>query len=465
MNPIRDSGSFRDPSGYVHEHDGKIVRSVRKCAVADFDAVSQTGFFDFLTRRRWLVETTEIDPYPFKQDDPEVERLLHHERIPFISYPYEWPFAALKAAALLQLDIHIEALKHGVTLSDATAYNIQFRGAQPVFIDILSLRPYRDKEIWAGHRQFCEQFLNPLLLNALFGIPHNAWFRGSLEGVPTQELARLLKWRHLLSWNVLTHVKLQSGFQKNAIADESGAVERAKQVELQKISFVGILTGLRNWISKLQPYKSEQTTWSDYVDTHTYSSSEEAKKRELVTKACKSYRPELLVDIGCNTGEYSQVALNAGAGQAVGFEADHGALNLAFQRAQEENLNFLPLYQDFANPSPSQGWLQSERKGIAKRAKVDFVLALAVEHHLAIGRNIPLDEVIGEIVKTAPRGIIEFVEKSDPTVQRMLKLRKDIFPEYSAEAFKAALGKFAVIEHDEQISQAGRTLYLYKKTH
>ena len=82
----------------------------------------------------------------------------------------------------------------------------------------------------------------------------------------------------------------------------------------------------------------------------------------------------------------------------------------------------LPLYQDFANPSPNQGWSQSERKEIASRVNVDFVMALAVEHHLTIGRNIPLERVINDIVNIAPRGIIDFVEKSDPTTQRMLKL-------------------------------------------
>jgi len=111
-----------------------------------------------------------------------------------------------KAAALFHLDFHLEALEYGIALSDASAYNIQFIGARPIFIDTLSLRRYRPGELWAGHRQFCEQFLNPLLLRALVGVSHNAWYRGTQEGIPTSDLRRLLRSRHKLSRNVLTQV-------------------------------------------------------------------------------------------------------------------------------------------------------------------------------------------------------------------------------------------------------------------
>jgi len=80
----------------------------------------------------------------------------------FVSHPYEWCFAALREAALLHLDLHV-ALAAGFTLSDAAAYNVQFQGTRPVFIAHLSLRPYREGELWDGHRHFCMQFLNPLL--------------------------------------------------------------------------------------------------------------------------------------------------------------------------------------------------------------------------------------------------------------------------------------------------------------
>ncbi|MCH8816049.1 MAG: class I SAM-dependent methyltransferase, partial [Chloroflexi bacterium] len=92
----------------------------------------------------------------------------------------------LRRAALHYLDLHLDLLERNFTLSDASAYNIQFRGTRPVFIDVLSIRPYREGEYWTGYRQFCEQFLNPLLLVAVSGIPYQAWFRGNIEGIPVE---------------------------------------------------------------------------------------------------------------------------------------------------------------------------------------------------------------------------------------------------------------------------------------
>ena len=87
---------------------------------------------------------------------------LRHEAVPFISYPYEWTFGTLEDAALLHLDLMLAALPAGLILKDASAYNVQWRGAEPVFIDIPSFETLPDGEPWIGYRQFCELFLYPL---------------------------------------------------------------------------------------------------------------------------------------------------------------------------------------------------------------------------------------------------------------------------------------------------------------
>src|SRR5215207_3336486 len=182
---LADAGSFRDPSGRIYDLNGEIYRTVLNKAVAEFIHVRDSGLAAKLMSKGKLVATEEVKNSILKKAGIRAPMVLRHARIPFVSYPYEWSFPLLKAAALLHLDVQIEALRAGVSLSDSTAYNVQFDGPNPVFIDVLSFRQYRDGEIWAGHRQFCEQFLNPLLLRAYFGIPHNAWFRGNLEGIET----------------------------------------------------------------------------------------------------------------------------------------------------------------------------------------------------------------------------------------------------------------------------------------
>ena len=105
-----------------------------------------------------------------------------HERLPFVSYPYEWSFSMLKDAALLELRILSAALAENLTLKDATPYNVQWRGSQPVFIDVGSFEGLRDGEPWAGYRQFCMLFLYPLMLEAYRGIPFQPWLRGNIDG-------------------------------------------------------------------------------------------------------------------------------------------------------------------------------------------------------------------------------------------------------------------------------------------
>ena len=458
-----DAGSFKDASGRVYEIDGEILRSVAPCAAGDYDFVAASGIRETLADRGWLVGSTEVDKARLGAAGALAHRVVRHPRLAFVSYPYEWSFPLLKAAALLHLDIQIEILERDIALSDASAYNIQFDGIQPVLIDVLSLRRYREKEFWTGHRQFCEQFLNPLLLRALFGITHNAWFRGNLEGVDTTDLARLLPWHGRGSWRLLAHVVLPARFQRRALKDGSD-LEKLKRQRLPKGSYRNMLVQLRCWIAALHPRDTGRTVWGDYQEGHSYASDEESAKRRFVAEFCEAVKPALLWDLGCNTGEYAETALAAGAGRVIGFDFDHKALERAYARAIRGSLPFLPLFQDGANPSPAQGWNTVERKGLSDRARADALLALAFEHHLAIGRNVPLEGVVAWLVSLAPRGVIEFVHKGDPTVQRMLALREDIFHEYTEEHFLNALHQRARIVRREVFSGTGRTLYWFDRS-
>lgn len=465
MNAIRPlPGSFRDPAGRVYDVKGQIFRTIEAFFVPEFDFVESTGLLQRLVADRRLLpfERVETNDVPlFSRDATYVLRV---PRLRFVSYPYEWSFSALKAAALLHLEIQLSAFDCGVTLTDASAFNIQFQGARPVFIDHLSFRRYRPGEIWTGHRQFCEQFLNPLLLRALFGVPHNAWYRGTQEGIQARDLSRILKWRHCLRWNVATHVVLQSFFQRSV---QNHNLEIAKESlptnALSPAAFRRILKKLHSWISKLTPADTGKTVWQEYTRTHSYSSEEIELKQRFVSEFVRRERPKLIWDLGCNTGDYCAAALQAGAEYAVGFDNDQGSLELAFARSREQSLAFQALVFDAANPSPNQGWREQERYGLQARASADAILALAFVHHLAISCNIPLEELLGWIVGMAPRGVIEFVPKSDPMVQTLLRHREDIFLDYTRESFLSYLEPIAKISGTETVSSTGRFLVSYER--
>jgi ribosomal protein L11 methylase PrmA len=460
----RVAGSFRDPAGFVFTNGDAVYRAIAPGAADRFRCFLASELFSRLRERRAIVETHLLDESAWPLAHSPEGLIARHGAIPFLSYPYEWPFALLKAAALLHLTVQIESLEHDFVLSDASAYNVQFVGPQPIFIDALSFRPYVDGEVWGGYRQFSQQFLNPLLLQAHTGVAYQNWFRGSLEGVDSADLARVLPWRSKFSPSILAHVIAPANIEARVARQHTSSLEKAVRVTLPKTNYLGLLRQLHQWIETLEPQGVGRTTWQQYDADNSYADDEHAAKRRLVATFCERVRPERILDVGCNTGEYAQLALASGARMAVGLDFDQGALAKAYRRAVENDLNLLPLWQDAANPSPGIGWRSRERASMADRSQFDAVLALAVEHHLAIGRNIPLDDVVDWLLSLAPRGIVEFVPKSDPMIKTMLALRGDIFIDYSQQTFEAAMQRRARIVTSETISSSGRILYAFDRS-
>jgi ribosomal protein L11 methylase PrmA len=458
----RDPGSFRDPAGHVFCDGGRILRFINATAASDYTTIRDRGLLTKWIERGWVVGTRELERTAVGHTTAgDVRHVVEHESIRFVSHPYEWTFQGLRAAALLHLDLQLDAFADDIQLVDASAYNVQFDGPRPTFIDLLSFRRYREGDHWTAQRQFCEQFLNPLLLRALVGVPHNGWYRGSFEGIPAIELDAVLPAWRKASWNVFSHVTLPARLARTRRAANRRPARSLRP--LPRASYRALLIRLREWIANLTPRADPVTTWSEYDESHPYSDEDRARKRAVVAEFVTHVKPALLWDIGCNTGEYSQLALEAGAAAVVGFEQDHVACEKAFARALKLRGPFLPLVIDVANPSPDQGWYQRERKGLAARGPADALLALAVTHHLAIGRNVPLEEVVRWLTAQAPAGIIEFVPKDDPMVRQMLESRTDIFDDYSEQAFATTLAQRARVIRNETISSSGRRLLQYIK--
>ncbi len=457
-------GSFRDPSGRVFLFDQRVLRTVTPAFTPKYEFVKATGLFEDLEAGGFLLPAQRVSQQEIADMGFQEDYVLEVPKLPFVAFPYEWPFSALKDAALQHLQVHLMALRKGVTLSDASAFNVQFHGPRPVFIDHLSFRPYVEGEVWIGHRQFCEQFLNPLLLRVLWGIPHNGWYRGTQEGIPNSELCRLLTWRHYCRWNILTHVVLQNVFQQSVqnhphTLDKEALPSRP----LPRRSFQGLLEKLQDWISSFEPVNTGKTVWADYVRTHSYSTEETNHKKQFVREFVARTQPKLVWDLGCNTGEFSKVALEGGAEYVLGFDADQGALEKGYFRAKAEGLSLQVLYLDAANPSPNQGWMQQERQGLKERTSADGILVLAFIHHLAIARNIPLDQLVNWLIDLAPAGVIEFVPKADPMVKRLLCHREDIFPNYTEDEFVSCISQRAEIIRTKVVSQSRRLLIEYSR--
>lgn len=452
-----EEGSFRDPRGRVYSCDGRIFRTIAPKAQADYRKLVESGLYSRLVDKGWLTVAAEIGTSGATQ-----ALVVEHERLPFVSYPYEWTFSQLKAAAVHQLDVHLEALKHGLTLSDASAYNVQFIDANPIFIDLLSFVQYEEGMLWTGHRQFCEHYLHPLLFTATFGIPFNNWLRSSIEGLSGQDLVRLMPLRHKLSPRAFLNVTLPCWLQQSS-SDNNAAIQRASKRRLSKAALEFMLNSLRNWVQSMT-LRAGKTTWGDYYEvSHNYSQSETEAKHRIVSEFIARWKPTTVWDMGCNTGEFSATALSAGATRVIGFDFDQMALESAYRRAKDRKLAFLPLFQDAANSSPDQGWNGTERKSLLSRRNADALIALAFEHHLAIGRNIPLDQLVAWLVSLAPVGLVEFVPRGDSNLDRLLRNREDVFDDYTEDNFRAAIETVAQVDRVDVVSASGRKLYWYSR--
>ncbi len=393
---------------------------------------------------------------------PQAVGFLEHPRLAPITYPFEWPFEMLKRAALLHLEVHRAALAQGLTLADGSAYNVQFVGTRPVFLDSLAFVPYVEGEPWAGHAQFCESFLNPLLLAAQGSESARDIYRGRLRGVPVSETARQLGWWGALRAGVFMHVILNAMAERAALAPPKPGGGAPRRPAASRAGLELMLSGLRRAIARLELPRRTQG-WGDYEGNNSYSDEERRSKSAVVRNFVAQCRPNLLLDIGCNAGEYSELALQSGAQAVVGLERDTPAVERAVRRSDALDKPFLPLQVDIQNPSPDQGWDLGERSSLHARVKADALLCLALVHHLALGEGLPLGLIMRGIVAFAPRGLIEFVPATDPMAQRIAGPATRLRHRYDLATFLVELSRVAVVERQTTLTASGRVLVEYRK--
>lgn len=462
MKLLKNPGSFRDPSGQIYKYNNRIIRVVKEFGKRKYEYIKDKGLIEESIKNNFLINTNEITSEFKDLKSKDFCYFLEHEKLDYISYPYEWGFYQLKDAALHHLNFQIFLLERDAVLIDSSAFNIQFKDNKPIFIDVLSIDKYNEGEYWKGHAQFLQQFLNPLLLRSLKGISFNDWYKGNLDGIKTSDLNNLLSLKDKISFNVFFSVVLLSRLDKQNTQNPTSALKKVnKKRPLSKNAYKGLLLQLKNWIKKLKPLE-KKTVWDSYSSSNTYDKEQENKKIQVIKNFAKKIRPNLMADIGCNDGLYSFESLKSGCKKVIGFDIDINAIDRAYNNSLKQDLNFLPLYFNATNPSTRLGWYEKERESFIDRLNFDAVIALAFEHHLALAQNIPLEEVISWIMNIGKNGLIEYVDKTDETVKKMLSIKGDIFPTYNQENFEKNILLNGKILNKTILSKT-RVLYEFEK--
>lgn len=454
-----DPGSFRDPTSRVYLSDDAVWRGLDEGALADFQALAATPFFTAALDAGQVVGTELADTRPDGLDE-HWAGVLRHDRIPVISYPYEWSFEMLRDAARLQLDLVAQALAEDLTTKDASAYNVQFVGSQPRFIDVGSFERLREGEPWYGYRQFHMHFLLPLMLQAYRGIAFQPLLRADVEGVNPVDARRMMSFWDIVSprrKGTLLHVSLQA--RAEAATSQRDVKSELKRAGMKKELLVAQIRNLRKLVDRVRLKKTD-TEWANYSERGHYTDADLQAKEAFVSSVAAEAKPTLAWDLGANDGHFSRLVADQGA-YVIAADGDHVAVDGLYRSLRESgDTRILPLVLNLADPSPNRGWRGKERLAFTERSRPQLVLALALIHHLVISRNVPMQEFVDFLADSGGDLVVEFPTPEDPMVQGLLRNKAEgVHDDYTVDVFEAALARRFDIRRREELPSGTRICY------
>ncbi len=450
-NPSPDPASYRDPSGFIFKKNNVVYRQINTSYADHYEQLVSGGLYKNLTEKKWLLEHDEVEG----STDNGVYKIIKPRQLDFINYPYEWCFSQFKEAALLTLRIQRLSMATGMSLKDATPFNIIFEGSKPIFIDTLSFEKYDPTKPWVAYRQFCETFLAPLLLAAWHHPDLTRLMIAYPDGIPLNICASLLPFSSRLKTLSSLHIHLQAGI-KGTNNKQSARPPAFSADKLNRI-----IDHLINGISALQ-MNTKLSVWSDYYTNTILKDNYLQEKEILVSQFTDNIDIASAIDLGSNTGQFALMLNNKGH-RVIALDIDPLCIERLYRHSAENQYNITSLVCDLVNPAPAIGWDNAERSSLLQRLNADLVLALALVHHLCIGRNLPFYKLAETISRMGTFLIIEFVPKNDEKVQQLLSHREDIFAAYDEEHFRDAFKKYFDILATEHIGNSGRSLFLMKR--
>ena len=453
---MKDPGSFRDPSGFIFIEKNKIFRVINESYKENFQHFISSGLYDVLLKKQLIVEHRHVKKNIVKQQ----YRVLEVQSIFPITYPYEWSFSQYKDAALLTLKIQKIAIKYGMTLKDATPYNVQFNGHKAIFIDTLSFEKIiNENYTWLPYKQFCEMFLGPLSLMSYVNPDLNKLMIAYIDGLPLSLINNLFKIKHKFIPSIFIHFVLP-----NVINSRVNLKTQSLKKIITKKQHLNIVEQLLSFINKLEVLK-EQSEWGEY-NTETISEKKNYvyEKENTIERFLKNNTYKTVWDIGANDGFYSRKVAELTKSQVIALDIDWKCVEKNYVINYKKGINnVVPILFDISNPSPGVGWLNNERKDLFSRiGPPDLICLFAVMHHI-LNRNIPIDLLFNFIEKTKSDALIEYVPFSDPKCKIIFNSRPKDFYYPSQDDFEKKINKnFRIIEM-KKLTETNRILYFIKK--
>jgi len=464
----RVPGSFRDPSGFVFLHGGRVLRAVDEGCFQSLEKLHSDGTLARLSQTHGLVATQiveqEADGAALESVYSDTYRYLEHERITPITYPYEWTLSMLADAAICTLDLQLELANSGYSLKDATPFNVQFVAGKPKFIDVASIELPGRRDIWFALGQFFQLFLYPLLLCRYRGWDLSSLFLARPNGRSIEEVAHAFGWMGLLRPILLMDLSVPLLFQWLSRGNSSKRRNLLTKPAGNAAPQVLNLRRLRRKTARIAAGYRPRSGWAAYTDHRNYTHAGEDAKMALIEGFLRETSPATVVDVGCNTGEYSFVAAETGA-KVVAIDSDHDAVEVLYRRLRDKPMDITPMVGDISNPSPGIGYMNTERSPLLQRIQGDCVLCLALLHHLLITANLSLAAVRDMLAVLTTRDVVlEFVPTDDEMFRTLLGLRVDLFGELTLARCRSVFTEQFTVLKEVRLPQSKRSLLFLRLT-
>jgi SAM-dependent methyltransferase len=473
--------SFRDPAGSVFALDGRILRLVKPMGQADARAFLDSKRGSQLMAKGQVAKSEILDEdctaelfhhekFKALRDTLQGVMVVEHERIPFPSFPYEWPAEMLHEAGMLTLDLAQELLKDGLGMKDATPYNVLFRGPEPVFIDLLSFES-RDPgdPTWLPYAQFVRTFLLPLLANKYFGLALDQILTTRRDGLEPEEVYRWLKSGQKFRPPFLSLVSIPKWLSAKHNPDDDSIYRKKTLQDPEKVRFIldSMLYGLRKKLMALAPARGRKSAWADYMgaNNNNYTQAHFEAKQKFVKDAMSEFQPKRVLDVGCNTGHFSAIAARSGA-SVVSVDYDPVVLGDVWRNARAEKLDILPLAVNLTRPTPGLGWRNQECASFLERASgaFDGVLMLAVIHHMLVTERVPLTDIMAMAAELSRDLVImEFIAPDDSMFRRLTRGRDELHKDLNAGVFESTARRHFDIVRTQHLEGTSRWLYALRK--
>jgi hypothetical protein len=455
-----DQKSFRDPSGFVIESNGEVFRGIFS---------HKEIFYKNLFSADWyknLVDDNKIQPSSWRHSNDLDDQYvwIKHQKFNFPLFPHEITAEQLYKSALLTIEIAKKSLDNNFILKDASAWNVVFDDGKPIFCDVTSFEAYCGDSLWVAYGQFCRHFIIPLLLHKYLKMSPAKLFLTSRDGVKPKDAKHLLRWSSITSLAALEAVLLPSLVAESGKSNGCLIKTNKEYSELNKTILSNTFNRLEKYIRKLQPSRmAQKSTWSEYESDRYHYSSEDLDAKFLFVKESLKLCNGPVLDLGCNQGQYSQLASSFGL-KVVATDFDENSLIKLESKKTAPNISVSVL--NICQPTPAIGWDNREHISFLEKAKnyFEIVLCLGLIHHMLVTERIPLPLIVDTLACCSNKFLlIEWIEPDDEKFKEISSYEEDLYIFLSSSYFESSITtKFKII-NKVKLQQAKRSLYLLEK--